>query len=505
MTVVDQSASDLLVQLDRSDGTPIRAQLERQLRDGIRHGRLHAGTRLPPSRRLAAQLGIARGVVVEAYAQLAAEGWVVARQGSGTRVAPGSAATPAAVEEEPWVFEEQWPHDFALGVPDIAAFPRTAWLAATRRVLRDMPDARLSHPDPRGASTLRRVLAAHLGRVRGVVTGADRMVICSGFWQGLGLVCRALAARGGRRLAMEDPSFVFHRLIVERAGLEPVPIRVDAGGIRTDLLAAADADAVLVTPAHQSPTGVVLEPARRTALIAWAQEREAFVIEDDYDAEHRYDRGPVGALQGMAPERVVYGGTASKTLSPALRLGWLALPAELASAVALEKGFADAGSPVLEQLVLADLIERGELDRHLRRTRPAHCRRRDALAAALAEHLPDARLHGVAAGLHAAVELPAELDERAVVEAAAARGVRVEPMSTHRFTRAGAPPGLLLGYGAMTEQAIRRGIAELAAAVDDVRRRCQDPPTVTREGRAAWSPAPPVSSSSPTRRRQPLR
>ena len=464
---MDQFSPDLLVELDRGPGAAgLRAQVERQLREGIREGRLHSGTRLPSSRALAARLGVARGVVVEAYAQLGAEGWLVSRQGAGTRVAPGVAA--AAADPEPWPFAVAQRYDFRLGVPDLAAFPRDLWLASSRRVLKDLPDLALTHPDPRGAAPFRAALAAYLGRVRGVVTTPDRIVVCTGFWQGLSLVCRVLAARGATRLAMEDPCFYLHRLIVERAGLQPVPVAVDERGMRIDLLAASGADAVLVTPAHQSPTGVVLAPQRRTALIAWAEETGATVIEDDYDAEHRYDREPVGALQGLAPERVVYGGTASKTLAPALRLGWLALPSGLARDLGYEKGLADAGSPVHEQLVMADLIERGDLDRHLRRTRARNAGRREALASAVAEHLPDARVRGVAAGIHAAVELPAGLDERAVVAAAAERGVGVEGMAIHRFSPEGTPPTLLLGYGALSEPAIRQGVRELAAAVDEV-------------------------------------
>jgi GntR family transcriptional regulator/MocR family aminotransferase len=464
---VDHFAPDLLVHIDRAVPTGIRAQIEQQLRAGVRDGRLHPGTRLPSSRALATRLGVARGVVVEAYEQLAAEGWIVSQQGSGTRVAPAAAA-PAS-DSEPWPFDDPMRHDFALGVPDLAAFPRAVWLKAMRRVLKDVPDARLGHPDPRGAAPLRTALAAYLGRQRGVVTTADRIVVTTGFWQALSVVCQALAARGATRLAMEDPSFVYHRHIVQRAGLTPVPIPVDRTGLRIDLLALSGADAVLVTPAHQSPTGVVMAPERRTALLGWAHEAGAFVIEDDYDAEHRYDREPVGALQGHAPERVIYGGTASKTLAPALRLGWVAVPAELQRSVAFEKGMADAGSPVLEQLVLADLIEHGDLDRHLRRTRAANRGRRAALATAVAEHLPDARLHGIPAGLHAQLDLPPGCDEHAVVEAAAKRGVRVEPLSNHRFEDRGAAPAILLGFGSMTEQAIGRGVAALAQAVADAR------------------------------------
>lgn len=465
----------LIAPLDRESGVALRTQIERQLRAGIRDGRLHPGTRLPSTRALAGRLGVARGVVVEAYSQLSAEGWLVTRQRSGTRVARGVGGQSPPAEEPPRR-DRTLPYDFRLGVPDLAAFPRAAWAAAVRRVVTQAPDSALSHPDPRGAAALRTALAAYLGRVRGVVTTPDRVVVTAGFWQGLACLCGALAGGGARRIGMEDPGFVFHRHIVERAGLEPVPVPIDTAGLRVDRLDGLSLDAVLVTPAHQSPLGMVLAPERRSALIEWSQRTGAVVIEDDYDAEHRYDREPVGALQGLAPEQVAYGGTASKTLSPALRLGWLALPAGLAGRVAIEKALADGGCPTLEQLALADLLERGELDRHLRRTRSANRRKRDALAEALAEHLPEARLRGVAAGLHAAVELPGELDERAVVRAAAARGVRVEGLAQHRFEREGKPPMLLLGYASLTEQAIRRGVAELAVAVGEAKPQSAAPP-----------------------------
>jgi GntR family transcriptional regulator/MocR family aminotransferase len=469
--VPDQDHFGLLLGLEREPGSSLRGQLERRLRAAVRDGRLHPQTRLPSSRALARQLGVSRGVVVEAYSQLVAEGYLTARQGDGTRVS----APPAAQAPAPVAAGEPRPprYDFRLGVPDLSAFPRAAWVASTRRALRALPDAALGHPDPRGAHALRTALAAYLGRVRGVVTTPERVVVCTGFWQGLRLICGALRARGARRLAMEDPSFVLHRALVADAGLEPVAVPVDGAGVDVAALEAAGVDAVLVTPAHQFPTGVVLAPERRTALLAWAQRTGALVVEDDYDAEYRYDREPVGALQGLAPDRVAYGGTASKTLAPALRLGWVALPAWLAGEVGAAKGMADAGTGVLDQLTYADFLARGELDRHLRRTRLAYRRRRDVLARALARRLPTARLRGVAAGLHAVVELPPGCDETAVVAAAQARGVAVEAASVHRFGSGGAP-ALLLGYARLSEPAIRRGVAELAAAVAAVSRRGPD-------------------------------
>ena len=483
MAVEDQFG--LLVELRREAGLPLRAQLERGLRAAVRSGRLHPGTRLPSSRALAAQLGVSRGVVVEAYAQLVAEGYLTARQGDGTRVAAAEAAR--AAPERAGASPRPPRYDFSLGLPDLSAFPRAAWLAAMRRALRQVPDARLGHPDPQGLAALRTELAAYLGRVRGVVTGPERVVVCTGFWQGLRVALAALAARGARRLAMEDPSFFIHRWIVGHAGLEAVPVPVDAKGLVVDRLAETDADAVLVTPAHQFPTGVVMAPRRRAALLEWAEGRDAVVIEDDYDAEYRYDREPVGALQGLAPERVIYGGTASKTLAPALRLGWLAVPGRLAEAVASEKAMADGGTGTLDQLAYALLLERGELDRHLRRTRRLYRRRRSELVEAVGRELPGGRVTGVAAGLHAVIELPPGCEEARVIEAARARGVHVEPMAPNRFDPASGPPAVLLGYAGLAEPALRRGVAELAAAV----RQSQS----TADGRSPGAPGGRVHAS----------
>lgn len=455
----------MLLELDRSNGKCVRVQLERALRAAIREGRLHPDTRLPSSRSLSLRLGISRGVVVETYAQLTAEGYLRSRQGSGTRVAPGALAP--APDGEPAPRERSPRYDFSLGVPDLAAFPRAAWGTSMRRVLREAPDAVLGHPDPRGAAALRGALAAYAGRVRGVVAAPERLLVCTGFAQGLGLVARALCFDGVRRVAIEDPGFVLHRWMLEGAGLEVVPIPVDDRGLHVDALAASGAEAVLVAPARQAITGVVLAPERRTELVAWASATGGVVIEDDYDAECRYDREPVGALQGLAPEHVVYGSSASKTLAPALRLGWLVLPERLGDRVAFEKLLADAGSPTLEQLALADLIERGELDRHLRRMRLVYRRRRDAFVAAVAEHLPGARVGGVAAGLHAIVGLPPGTDEGALVAAARERDVAIEPVFAHRATAtADVEPAVLAGYAALPEAAIAEGVRRIGDALE---------------------------------------
>ena len=314
---------DLLVSLDRSSGRGLREQLEGELRRAVRAGRLAIGTALPPSRVLARELGVARSVVVDAYGQLAAEGYLEARQGSGTRVARDP---PEGVTGDGGPRRRPEPGPRLLGgLPDPASFPRRQWQRHYRAAIGALSTSSLPYPDPRGERTLRAALAAYLGRVRAVVT-ARHVQVCGGFTQGLALVCRALRAQGARRLAVEDPCFSYHRELIANAGLEPVPVAVDANGIDVRALAASDVAAVLVAPAHSYPTGAVLAPQRRVELSEWARATDALIIEDDYDAEFRYDRAPIGALQGLRPERIVYGGSVSKTLSPILRVGWLAGP-----------------------------------------------------------------------------------------------------------------------------------------------------------------------------------
>jgi GntR family transcriptional regulator / MocR family aminotransferase len=456
---------ELLLPVRREPGVTLRAQLERHLREAVRSGRLPPGSALPSTRALADQLGIARGVVVEAYDQLVAEGYLVARQGSATRVA--DAALVGAAPPRPAEPSRPLRYDFRPGVPALETFPRSAWLASLRKALQEAPHAALGYGDPRGQPALRQALVGYLGRVRGVAVDPQQVLVCSGFAQGTALVCRALGRRGARRVAMEDPCHPGQRAIVAAAGLEPVAVPVDDHGIQVDRLEAVGADAVLVTPAHQFPTGTVLAAERRGALVAWAQRLNAVIVEDDYDAEYRYDREPIGAVQGLAPDRVVYAGSASKTLAPALRLGWLVLPAWLTNAVAEQKALDDLASPALEQLAFAELLADGGVDQHLRRNRVRYRARRDALVAALGVHAPQVRVRGIAAGLHAVAELPPQAEEARVAAAARRRSVGVYPMRDYRFGGSAAPPALVLGYGGLGEPAIRRGVALLALAISD--------------------------------------
>jgi GntR family transcriptional regulator / MocR family aminotransferase len=444
-------------------GGPRRAQLERQLREGIRSGRLKAGSRLPPTRALASELGLSRGVVLDACSQLVAEGYLVARQGSGTRVAESVGSLrqsePRGRPRIPAVR-----YEMRSGLCDVSLFPRRAWQAASARAVQELPDPWLRYGRPRGLSRLRVALAEYLGRARAAVAEPHNVLVCAGLSYGLILVWRALRERGARRVAVEDPAWPRLRQGVVVAGLEPVPIPVDGGGLVVAELERAGVDAVLLSPTHQYPTGVVLTPDRRTALVDWARRSGALIVEDDYDAEYRYDREPIAALQGLAPDLVVYAGTASKTLAPGLRLGWLLLPDGLLEEVTVQQEVAGAQPAILEQAAFAVLLERGELERHLRHTRRRYRSRRDALAEALADRLPEARIGGVAAGLHLVAWLPDGADEAAIAAGALERGVAIHTLHGDCSLSGPAPPALLLGYAALSEEALRRATAELAGA-----------------------------------------
>jgi GntR family transcriptional regulator / MocR family aminotransferase len=454
----------LLLRLDRESELPLHEQIEQAIRDGIREGRLTAGTRLPSSRALAAELGVSRGVVTEAYGQLAAEGYLLTRQGAPVRIA--RAVRPARPREPARSLLPSFRYHFHPGLPDLAAFPRDRWLRSLRAALRQAPIDAVGYPDPRGVPALRQSLADYLGRVRGVAAEPEQLLICSGFSQALSLLCRWLAERGVERVALEDPGWHQHRLTVEGTGLEVEPVPVDAKGLRVDALEQAGVEVVLVTPGHQFPTGSVLSSERRTRLVEWAEDGERLIIEDDFDSELRYDRAAIGALQGLAPERVVYIGSASKRLAPAMRLGWMQLPSWLAWPLIQAKAVEDAGTEAIGQLALHDFIERGELDRHLRRSRLLYERRREALAEAVTEHLPEAKLGEGNAGLYETLVLPAGVDESAVIAAAAERGIGLEGLSLHTYT-AKAPPTLVLGFASLPNPTISRAIRLLGEAVND--------------------------------------
>ncbi len=452
---------ELLLALESPAAGPKHEQLERHLRAQIRAGQLAPGARLPSSRALAQALGVSRGVVLEAYGQLTAEGYLAASQGAPTRVAAAPSAERPPLPAS--TFDPGITYDLRPGVPDLGSFPRADWARSLRVALTTAPQPALAAEDPRGAAQLRNELMRYLGRARGAAPEPEHTLITAGFTQSYALLCRTLADRGVERIAVEDPGWPAHRQIAERTGLTPHPIAVDGDGIDVAALEASGCEAVVVTPAHQFPTGVVLGAERRAALLAWADDYDGLIIEDDYDSELRYDRVAVGALQGLAPERVAFIGSTSTRLAPAIRLGWVLSPSWLTGPLTFEQALTGNGAPWLDQLALADFIARGAWDRHLRRMRLQYGRRRAVLLGALADGLPRTAIHGIDAGLHILVHLPTGANEAATLSAAAARGVGLDGLADHATRHQ--PPGLVLGYGNVSEPAMRRGVELLAQAL----------------------------------------
>jgi GntR family transcriptional regulator/MocR family aminotransferase len=445
-------------------GTPRRRQIEDALRVAIRSGRLVPGSLLPPSRDMAEELGVSRGVVVASYAQLTTEGYLTARHGSGTRVA--TLPLPDGVTVRPRLSAPvRYRYELRPGLADFHAFPRARWKAALIRALRELPDGRLTYAQHPGTPELRNAVAGYLARMRGVVVEPEHVVICCAASQALTILWHVLRRRGARRVAIEDPGWRWQRYTVEHAGLEAVPVRVDEHGMVVTELAAANVDAVVMTPAHHYPTGVVTTPERRAALVTWARERRALIVEDDYDVEYRFGQQPIASLQGLAPDLVAFVGTTSKTLAPALRLAWVVPPLHLIDDVEHELLVTGVSPPTLDQIAMASFIEDASLERHLRSMRRHYRAKREALIGALGRHMPAVRVGGTAAGLHLVAWLPDEADEYATAMAARQAGVGLHELHRHCTTHAPSPPALLLGFALPTVSELEAATKLIAASL----------------------------------------
>lgn len=454
----------------RGRGAMRRRALADALRDAISHGRLPPGTMVPPYRSLAADLGLARGTVAAVYAELVAEGRLTARQGSGTRVAGGIHPQPASLAP-PTVTLPTADHDFALGQPNPSLFPRSAWAASTRRALNGASDSVFAPSAPNGSETLRTELAAYLARARGVRTSPDCIVLTTSVSGSLDLLSRTVF---GRKVAVESHGLPFHREVIARRGVGTSPLPVDARGADVSRLADSGVDAVVLTPSHQYPFGVALAPDRRAEVVEWATRTDAVIVEDDYDGELRYDRDPVGALQGLAPDSVIQTGSVSKSLSPAVRIGWLVLPPRLVSSVMWAKGVREPDASIVDQLVLADMIAAGTYDTHIRRSRQFYRARRDHLIARLAAD--GIEVSGIAAGLHAVIPLPVDVEHR-LLRDCHARGFAFGGLDAMRHPDADPPVdengvaqgGLVVGFASPANSTFVRDVDALATLITEYR------------------------------------
>lgn len=451
---------DLLLHL-RDGGT--RASLTEALRDAVRSGQLSAGTRLPASRVLAKDLGIARSTVTECYSLLLEEGWLTARRGSGTfvaaRVQPRRNLT--AQSSSP---QRDLSHRLDPGAADYADFPRSKWIAAARRAFAAAPHSAFGYGDPLGRMETRVAIADYLARVRGVYADPDQVVLSSGYQHGLGVVARALTSLGHTSVATESYGLDIYRSVLGDAKLRIPPLQVDEEGAQVHRLQQLeDTRAVTLTPAHQFPTGHALSPERRSAVLDWARRVDGVILEDDYDGEFRYDRKPIGALQGLDPDRVIYFGTASKSIAPAVRLGWIVVPKHLLGAVAKAKGRVDTVS-VLDQLIFAEFVTSGAFDAHIRSRRQSYRRRRIELVDAVKGRASNVDVIGMEAGLQAVLTLPAG-NESWVLQAAAQRDLLVSGLSAFRHPDAKAnaqwSDGLVVNFSAISDSAWPGALEEL--------------------------------------------
>lgn len=456
--------------LDRPAGRTREALMD-AVRDAIRSGRLVSGTRLPSSRALAADLGVARNTVARAYAELIAEGWLTSQHGSHTTVSQRAAeavrsVTPPARPRPP----RRLDHDLRPGHPDLSSFPRTEWSRAVKRALANAPSEAFGYAEPQGRPELRRALAEYLARARGVRARPCNIVVCCGAAEGLNLVAGALAEMGVAATAVEAYGLPTQRAALARAGLRCPPLAVDADGADINALnTMPEVGAVLLTPSHQFPLGVPLHSDRRAAVIDWARRTGGMIIEDDYDGEFRYDRQPVGALQSLDPEHVAYLGSASKSLAQTLRVGWMALPQALVEPVIAAAGGQQFNVDAITALTLADFIATGGYDRHIRRMRNRYRRRRDHLVEALSGF--DVGIRGLAAGVNMLLTLP-DGAEPEVLRRAGEAGIALSGLALMRHPLAHpdipAPDGIIVGFGAPAEHAFRPAVEALRGVLEDV-------------------------------------
>lgn len=461
--------STLWIPLERSSNTPLIRQVYAQIRAYILGGTLQAGERLPSTRELAASLHVSRNVVLEAYDQLLAEGYIESRAGSGTYVAEGTyldrePREPALVPTGPVRTPQPGDAciDFRSGLPALDLFPRKQWSQLAQRVYVEASPSVFGYDNPEGRPELRDVLSRYLLRTRGVRCQPEQILILSGAAQAFSLLTK-LFASAGEEIMLEDPVTYEIQEILSSSGARLFPIPVDERGMRTEMLPLDKRPRfIFVTPSHQFPLGGILPVQRRIQLLQFARTAGCYVVEDDYDSEFRYEGSPVSSLQSLEPARVIYIGTMSKILSPALRLGYMVLPEELVERSRTVKRLLDVHSPSLEQLVLAHFVDSGHLERHIARMKRTYSRRRNALIQALKRHFaPRVAMLGDATGLHLVARFRHIEFTRELVMAIEREGARVYPVEQHAVRKGEHVNEIILGYGHLTPEQIEQGVRRI--------------------------------------------
>jgi len=457
------------VPLDRESAEPLTRQIYLSLRDLILRGDLESGAALGSTRRLARDLGVSRNVVMNAFDQLLAEGYLLARVGSGTYVASDAAFAPARLPAPSPVrgttHRQLRPDriDFRSGLPELSRFPVTAWQRLSREVWNGLTPADLSYGNPEGRAELRLEIARYLGAHRGVRCHPDQILVTAGTTQAIGIVTRLFMRGSSCACILEDPITADLRKIIGGLGARIVPVAVDGRGLDTGRLpAGARPRFIYVTPSHQFPIGGTMPIQRRIRLLEYARSRGAFMVEDDYDSEFRYDAPPVSSIQGLDPRRVVYIGTFSKTLCPALRIGYAVLPPELVTRGRELKWFSDLHNASVDQIVLARFLRDGHFLRYLHASRKVYRAKRELLVRCLGERFgEEAEVLGSPAGIHLSARFAGIRFDRELVGRIDRAGVRVYPVEEHALRKGRWTDSLIFGYGMLTPERIAEGIAIL--------------------------------------------
>ncbi|KMK76246.1 PLP-dependent aminotransferase family protein [Alkalihalobacillus pseudalcaliphilus] len=462
----------LWFEVNRKSQVSLTKQVYQHIRELILDEQLIEHTRLPSSREMADQIGVSRNTVLAAYEQLLYEGYIYMKEKSGSYVAPGVALQVGITTD----FRQTKSHqpkiekmiDFRAAHPAIDHFPRKVWGKLIKDICYDIDNEIFGYGTSNGEEKLRASLANYLGRTRSVKCHRDQIVITSGATQALYLITRLLASQKGR-IAVEDPVTDEMRGIFVQAGANLLPISMDNEGIIPRELPTDTAPSfVFVIPSHQFPTGITLSIQRRIQLVEYARKMNTFIVEDDYDSEFTYEGTAVSSMQSLDPNTVIYVGTFSKILSPAIRIGYVVLPPALIEPFQALKWYADRHTSTMEQLAMARFIEEGYLEQHIRKMKRIYQKRRATLVDELAKYFPSCKLIGEAAGMHLVVEMHNIIFEKSLLKKLQEADVQVYPVEHYAMKKGHHLNQIVLGYGSLTEDQIKEGVLRIATVINQL-------------------------------------